>query len=231
MRRINSLFLSIILLFTLVGCFSTSNSSSSSKKEEYEILGDPFRLSAIVDSTNDQGVATYAVYAPYTDTFALSCTKSSRIVIYDEEKIIKEAEKEMEVDLIKDKLYGIRIETPTKINFKLQCKALNNLVTIHYDVGQAVDTTTFDTSSNSNDPLVSANVEYVKRSGGTYIYSNNPELIPYDAVGKAFIQNRGLTGDVFFTFEHANYSGVPIYLGYQLKNEGNSDVYVTVTNI
>ena len=38
-------------------------------------------------------------------------------------------------------------------------------------------------------------------------------------------------GEIFFTFEHANYSGKPIYLGYQVKNEGVSDVFVTVENI
>ena len=33
------------------------------------------------------------------------------------------------------------------------------------------------------------------------------------------------------TFEHANWTSSQIYLGYELKNETNHDVYITVTNI
>ena len=45
------------------------------------------------------------------------------------------------------------------------------------------------------------------------------------------MRNEGLTGEVYVTFEHANYSGANAYLGYQLKNETDHDVYITITNV
>lgn len=77
----------------------------------YEIEGDPFRLSSIVDETGQDGVSSYAVKAPYTDKYSIKCTKTTRIVIYNEDKILAEGEKELEVKLTKDFIYGIRVET------------------------------------------------------------------------------------------------------------------------
>lgn len=230
MKKFIVLFFSLFLIF-LTGC-NDEKTPTPTPKETFEIEGTPFRLSSIVDETLDNGVRSYAVIAPYTDTYTIRCTKTSRIVIYDESDIIKEGVDNFEVDLVKDTTYGIRVETNgEKISFKLHVEAKNNKITLPYDVAQPIDITSYSTSSNGTDPLTDATVNYTKRSGGKYIYSNNPELIPADSVGKAFISNTGLEGDVFFTFEHANYSGRPIYLGYQLKNEGTTDVLITVTNI
>ena len=93
------------------------------------------------------------------------------------------------------------------------------------------DITNISLEGGGTDPLVPAEVNYVKREGGTYIYSNNPEQIARSHVGKAFMRNTGLAGEVYVTFEHANYANENIYLGYQLKNDSDHDVYVTVTNV
>ena len=155
-------------------------------EEVYDIEGDPFRLSSIVDETGSDGVSSYAVKAPHTDKYSIKCTKTSRIVVYDENSILAEGEKELEVKLVKDSIYGIRIETGgAKKNFKLQVKALDNLVTLPYDVATPVDASKLSTESDGTNPLEDATVDYVKRKGGKYIYSNNPELIPSSAVGKA----------------------------------------------
>ncbi len=76
-----------------------------------------------------------------------------------------------------------------------------------------------------------AEVEYGKREGGTYIYSNNPEMLAPEDIGQAIIRTEGLTGLCNFTYEHSNHTGTPVYFGYQLKNEGTGDVTVTVTNL
>ena len=39
-------------------------------------------------------------------------------------------------------------------------------------------------------------VEYTKRKGGTYIYSNNPEQFRAQHVNQAFMRNKGLRGEV-----------------------------------
>lgn len=76
-----------------------------------------------------------------------------------------------------------------------------------------------------------AEVAYTKREGGTYIYSNNPEMLAPEDIGQAILRTKDLTGDCIFTYEHSNHTGVPVYFGYQLLNEGDTDVTVTVTNL
>ena len=110
-------------------------------------------------------------------------------------------------------------------------EAENHAITLPYDVADPIPTAGIDLYGNGEDPLKPAEVNYVKRQGGTYIYSNNPEQFRAQHVGKAFMRNDGLTGEVYVTFEHANYSGSDAYLGYQLKNNGDHDVYITVTNV
>ncbi len=77
----------------------------------------------------------------------------------------------------------------------------------------------------------SAAISYTKREGGTYIYSNNPEMLASQDIGQAILRTKDLSGDVMFTFEHSNHTGVPVWLGYQLLNEGDTDAVVTVTNV
>ncbi|MBR5286907.1 MAG: hypothetical protein IKU30_08430 [Clostridia bacterium] len=76
-----------------------------------------------------------------------------------------------------------------------------------------------------------ATVEYEKRKGGTYIYSNNPEMLAPEDIGQAILRTKDLSGDVNFTYEHSNHTGVPVYFGYQLLNEGETEITVTVTNL
>ena len=231
MKKILLIFLFVFMIVGISSC-GDETSTDGKTKETYNIEGDPFRLSSIVDETDENGVASYAVYAPYTDSYTINCTKSSRIVVYNQNGIIKEGSSEVKVNLQKNQIYGVRVETNgEKLKFKLHSVADNHLVTLPYDVSKPVDTSSFSTTSNGTDPLKDATINYVKREGGKYIYSNNPEMFRDDAVGKAFIRNTDLTGDIFFTFEHANFSSTDVYLGYQLKNDGTDDAYVTVTNI
>lgn len=230
MKKIATFLSCFFLLFSVVSC--KESDQPENKDPQYKIEGTSFELSSIVDETLDDGIRSYSVIAPHTDTYTFKCTKSSKIIVYDEKEIIKEGASELEVSLEKNKNYGIRIETnSTKTKFKLHVSAKDNPVTLPYDVATPLDVTNISLENNEYDPLEAATIDYKKREGGTYIYSNNPELIPADSVGKAFIKNYGLSGEIFFTFEHANYSGTPLYLGYQVKNEGISDVFITIENI
>lgn len=85
--------------------------------------------------------------------------------------------------------------------------------------------------SENEDITPAARVCYKKRGGGVYIYSNNPEMLGKEDVGQALLRNSGLSGECFFTYEHSNHTGQPFFLGYQLLNEGDKPVKVTVHNI
>lgn len=87
------------------------------------------------------------------------------------------------------------------------------------------------TFSEKSDRTPAAVINYRKRPGGTYLYSNNPEMLAPEDVGQALLRNEHLTGRCFFTYEHSNHTGAPFFLGYQLRNEGETEVTVRVSNI
>lgn len=188
-----------------------------------------FRFSSIDDLTDENGERSYKVYAPHTDTYDIKAENATITLTNGDEEILN-GSGEMSVSLEKDEIYTLKVTTESaNADFKLTVSAREHLVTLPYDVATPIDTTGFDV--NGNDKLVAAEVNYIKRTGGTYIYSNNPEQFGAQHVGKAFMRNEGLVGDVYVTFEHANYSGNNAYLGYQLKNNSDHDVYITITNV
>ncbi len=87
------------------------------------------------------------------------------------------------------------------------------------------------TLSHNEDLTPAAEVKYVKRPGGVYIYSNNPEMMYAPDLNQMLLKNEHLTGECFFTYEHSNHTGEPFFLGYKLYNDGDKPVTVTVTNI
>ena len=87
------------------------------------------------------------------------------------------------------------------------------------------------TLSYTEDLTPAAEICYEKRGGGVYVYSNNPEMLAQPDVNQALLRNEHLTGEVFFTYEHSNHTDGPFFIGYQLLNEGETPVTVTVKNI
>jgi hypothetical protein len=190
---------------------------------------DGFRLSSIDDVTDENGVRSYTVYAPYTDTYSLVGKDVKRITLKKDGEIVAKGT-DFKVDLEQNAVYTLEVETEdANADFKITITAENHLVTLPYDVPEKNDPIEYHVYVN--DKLTAAEVNYIKRTGGTYIYSNNPEQFGTQHVGKAFMRNEGLTGEVYVTFEHANYSGNNAYLGYQLKNNTDHDVYITITNV
>ena len=210
----------------------SSQPEESSKPEEPE---DPvlelegFRLSSIDDVTGEDGKRVYTVHAPYTDTYSLVGDGVKEItLLQDGEEVASGTE--LSVELTQYAVYTLEVETEEAgADFTITTKAENHLVTLPYDVPERNEPIEYDVYGN--DKLTAAEVKYIKRKGGTYIYSNNPEQFGSQHVGKAFMRNEGLTGEVYVTFEHANYSGNNVYLGYQLKNNTDHDVYITITNV
>jgi len=85
--------------------------------------------------------------------------------------------------------------------------------------------------SHTEDLTPAAQIRYTKRPGGSYIYSNNPEMLAAPDLNQLLLKNEHLTGECFFTYEHSNHTGEPFFLGYKLFNNGDKPVTVTVTNI
>jgi len=210
-------------------------SDESSEPEDDEPAEDrakAFRLSSLDDVTDENGTRSYTVYAPYTDKYTLVGEGVKNIEISQNGKSIKSGKDEITVSLKADQAYTLTVNTSdAEADFKITTTAKNHLVTLPYDVARPADISGIDVNANIENPLVPAEVNYVKRKGGTYVYSNNPEMFAAQHVGTAFMRNKGLTGEVYVTFEHANYAGKNVYLGYQLKNETDHDVYITITNV
>ncbi|MCH5182640.1 MAG: hypothetical protein J1E00_00555 [Oscillospiraceae bacterium] len=230
MKKIGCFLLCALLMVTAVsGAMLPTSAEESSQASAQESA---FRLSGVSDVTGADGTRSYQVYAPYTDTYSLSSKDTVSISLSKEGEILAEGETSLTAELTEGAVYTLTVQTEQANSpFVLAAQADNHLITLPYDVGEPVDVSSIPLEGDGSDPLKAAEVSYQKRGGGTYIYCNNPESIPAEMVGNAFIRTENLTGDVYFTFEHSNHAGYPIYLGYQLKNTGDSDVYVTVTNI
>ncbi len=199
---------------------------------EIENPAEAFRLSSVEDVTDASGARSYSVTAPYTDTYSLTGSNIALISLTKNGKTVGEGTTALTVALTADTVYTLTVKTVSaNAAFKLTVKAQNHVVTLPYDVAEPADTSGISTQYTVSNPLTPAKIDYQKREGGTYIYSNNPEQFGTQHVGKAFMRNEGLTGEVYVTFEHANYAGENVYLGYQLKNDTDHDVFVTVMNV
>lgn len=191
-----------------------------------------FRLSSLDDVTDENRTRSYTVYAPYTDSYTLEGEGVTEISLTKDGETVKNGKSKITASLKKNAVYTLTVTTAeAEADFKITTTAKNHLVTLPYDVASPLDTSDFELYSSVENPLVPAEVNYVKRDGGTYVYSNNPEMFSAIHVGNAFMRNQGLTGDVYVTFEHANYAGKNVYLGYQLKNNSDHDIYITITNV
>lgn len=257
MKRYTALvLLFLMLILVLSACDGGGEVSDASKREESEekeyskpetskgndeseVIEEPyvpdtnehgaFRISSIDDFVDETGTRSYKVYAPYTDTYTIEGEGVTGITLTQEETVIAEGMDGLNVSLNEDGVYTLTVKAEANADFKITVTADNHVITLPYDIPENNAPIEYDVYGN--DELVAAEVNYIKRAGGTYIYSNNPEQFAAQHVGKAFMRNEGLIGDVYVTFEHANYSGSNAYLGYQLKNNTDHDVYITVTNV
>lgn len=203
----------------------------TSEPEKNPAKGGSVPLTGFEDITDDKGVCTYRMIAEYTDTYVFDCEKASAIEIKTpSDSFTGETSVEAAVNEGDAVTVTVTTEKPKqKISVLATAKAHERR--LPYLPSFTVDPETLDLEGDASVAPAATQLSYVKREGGTYVYLNNPEKLQAVDVGAAIQRDTGLTGDVQVTWEHSNFTGQYVYLGYQLKNEGDSDVYVTVTNI
>lgn len=212
-------------------------SEESSDERVYNPINhdDAFIISNIKDTfTENETTKVYKLFADHDDRYAFFSKTYNKLTVLNEyDEVITEGENEIAVELKKNEHVYLKVENLETDNNKIDIEAMyiNNPVKLPYDVNyeeQVIDTS----YSDATDLLKAAQVNYVKRTGGTYVYSNNPELFKDEDVNTCLMRNNDLSGDVYMAFEHANYSSkLSTWLGYRLVNNSDSDVYVTVENI
>lgn len=211
-------------------CCSSCKKESESKKMENMI-----RFSSTFAVSKDNDLFTYQMRVPYTDEYQIDFDSS--LVDYYEIKdendnVLYHSNKSFKANLTKHQVVFVDIQAKgANKDITTKVKATNHLAVLPYDNQFSFDASTADVYGDSTiDPLKPAVINYVKREGGTYINCNNPELLTDYDLNKALCRNN-LTGDVFFTFEHNNGISKPFYYGYQVKNNNDHDIYVTVQNL
>lgn len=193
---------------------------------------DAFPLSGVTDRADASGTYTVTMYAEYEDTYIFSCTAASSLSVSGVRGVTK-GTTSVSKAVTTGEYVTVTLTFPAADTaFVLNVIPQTNQKRLPYLPDIRTDASTLDVYGNSaSDPLTYATVSYKKREGGTYIYANNPEKLQAADIGQALLRNEGLTGHVEFTYEHSNFTGRSVYLGYQVKNNGTSDVYVTVLNI
>ncbi|MBQ9414858.1 MAG: hypothetical protein IJU16_07020 [Clostridia bacterium] len=198
---------------------------------EYATDNMPLPMSGFQDITNENGIAARLMIPEYTDSYTFTCSTATKLVVQREDGTdVASGVKSVTASVTEGERYVVGVKASANAKTVVQAKANNHLVRLPYDLGEPMDTSGISTSSVMGNPLKAATVNYQKRAGGTYIYCNNPEQVPENMVNQAYMRDE-LSGEVYMTFEHANYSNDVFYLGYQLKNNGSEDIYVTVQNI
>ncbi|MBQ9414410.1 MAG: hypothetical protein IJU16_04715 [Clostridia bacterium] len=191
-------------------------------------------LSGFEDVTGFDKTCTYEMRADITDRYTFTCSKKTVAieVTTADGTPLSEGENPASASLQAGETYRIKA-TSKESNEKIHvdAEADNHKVRLPYQNVFTIDPEEHQESDPAVDPLKPASISYQKREGGTYIYANNPEKLANEDVGQALMRDRNLTGSIEVTWEYSNASNKMFYLGYQLKNEGKTDVFVTVTNI
>lgn len=193
------------------------------------------RFSSIIDffSKNDL-VFSYDMEVPYTDTYSVEFKNLESVAILDDNnKEIINSKESFKIDLIKGQKIVVVVNRASSTNINIKVSAIHNKAILPYEPYNQVNTRKLRTHGNNNiDPLTPAEISSVKRDDGNglYINCNNPEKLTKDDIGKALSRVDISNKKVFFTFEHNNLDE-PFYYGYQVKNTGDEDIYVTVLNM
>ena len=75
-------------------------------------------------------------------------------------------------------------------------------------------------------------ISYNKRKGEALcIFSNNPEVLEEDQLNKGIIRTQFSDKEIYFTMEHNSHISQSTYVGYQVRNIGENDLYITIKNI
>ena len=137
-----------------------------------------FRLSSLYDNTDSKGLATYFMYAPYTDKYTITCKNATNIEVYNSSKVsISKGTTSVTVNLSKDENVYVKVTSKASSFFNLEVSLETNNVELPYEVNSSIDMRKLSTnSSSSSSPMKAAELKYTKRSDdrGLYVNSNNP---------------------------------------------------------
>ena len=236
-------FLSLLLcVFCIASCNFGNNSGGNNvnpdtKKIDLKLFNNSkdLRFSSYESGTEISTVHYLKQIAPYTDSYKVKANKYTTVEIYDStgtiiisiEPTVKQTIELKEKDVVYVVATGVKNQT---VGYQVELLEHNSL--LPYDPINLVDgSSLLKTDKSTIDPLVSANVNYIKREGGLYINCNNPERLTDSSLNKALTRTNISNKEVFFTFEHNNYITGAFYYGYQVINKGTEDIYVTVKNI
>ena len=90
----------------------------------------------------------------------------------------------------------------------------------------------YDKSYINEDPLKPFEITYIKRKGeALYINCNNPEHLNINQLNKGLQRNKFSDKEVFFTMSHFSDVDKKTYIGYQVRNIGKADLFITIKNI
>lgn len=222
----------LLAMLLLQGCQAKGNNSSEEIKIENLVNENSLYAGSIMDTPSSNHVKTYKVKAGVTDEYYINCVYAEKLNVYDEKNnLLKSDCFDTTIDLKKGETYYIEIEAYE--DYEIELYPLNNQIVTPYEINCTTDFDKYDTNSVDYDPLSKSKIELIQRKGGTYLYSNVPERMPYEVVNTILMQQKDLTGECFLTFEHQNGTILAndIYLGYRITNLEDHDIYVTIMNV
>ncbi len=233
-RRIVSALLTAALLLTaLTGCNATVHgvklTDAARDGHTKASLSAPIPLSGFEDVTDSQGTCTYQMVAELTDTYTFTCERAQSLCVQTPRETAEGTTK-VQAAIEAGDTVTVTVTAQAEKKVQVTAQADNHEKRLPYTPEFTVDPATLATDGDGKTPAATV-IEYQKREGGTYVYLNNPEKLQPCDVGQALLRDEGLSGDVQVTWEHSNFTGEYITLGYQLKNDGKTDVYVTVYNV
>lgn len=228
----------LILSIFIPGC---TKNNHSEEKPYYEdpnyVMQDQanettFYASDIYDDSGINARKIYKFKANVSDKYYLNCNPALELKLYDGNgNLIHDHCLNTSVQLIKDRNYFLEVLTQNpNQEFKLECYPIYNTRVTPYPIQK--ENIEYNLKDSKKDPLQPAKLNYTKREGGTYLYSNVPESMPQEVVNTILMQNKDLSNECFLTFEHQNKTNTQqLYLGYRLKNTQEKDLYITIMNV
>ena len=172
---------------------------------------------------------------PYSGKYKITLSNVSNYQLYDTKgNLLHDFSADFQQEFQEGELLYIRIlaaEEKRSLDVNVSC--LDHLKVLPYDPINAPDVSSFEiTSVNSSSPLKASELNYSKRNDGSlYVNCNNPEKLTDADLNKALTRNALNNQEVFFTFEHNNAVSGLFYYGYQVRNTGEKDLYLTIKNL
>ena len=136
------------------------------------LTSNAIRLSSISDVTDSSASRSYNVYAPYTDTYTLTCSSASSIKLYSRGVLVASGTTTVNASLQANAGYTLTITTSyANASFELSVVANNHQVTLPNEVATPADVSNISLDNNAGYIIAASDLEYKPRENGTYIYS------------------------------------------------------------